>query len=105
MAYSGGNDSSMASSNDNRLPTLADKVLSNAIHPHLLAYCSRTDLLAVVSLEETVDVYRFGGQRAFSVKKRSQSGKIVGLHWIRDGTLDECPTLQMSHAIFTVIYA
>lgn len=68
-----------------RLPLLAEKLLSLPIRPNLLAYCSRTDLLALVNQEEQVDVYRLGGQRAFSVKRKGPSIGVVGLEWIRDG--------------------
>lgn len=68
-----------------RLPLQAEKVLPHAIRPHLLAYCSRTDLFAVVNDEEIADVYRLGGQKAFSVRRKSPSITVVGLEWIRDG--------------------
>lgn len=68
-----------------RLRLQAEKVLQNTIRPHLLAYCSRTDLLAVVSDDEVVEVYRIGGQRAFSIKRKSPSVSVVGLQWVRNG--------------------
>lgn len=69
-----------------RLPVQSEKVLSYAINPHLLAYCPRTDLLAVVTQDEVIEVYRIGGQHAFVVKRKSPSTTIVGLEWIRDGS-------------------
>ncbi|TIA07215.1 hypothetical protein D6C80_09909 [Aureobasidium pullulans] len=68
-----------------RLSVQSEKVLSYAINPHLLAYCPRTDLLAVVTQDEVIEIYRIGGQRAFVVKRKSPSTTIVGLEWIRDG--------------------
>ena len=68
------------------LPLQSEKVLSYAINPHLLAYCPRTDLLAVVTQDEVIEIYRIGGQRAFVVKRKSPSTTIVGLEWIRDGS-------------------
>ena len=67
------------------LPVQAEKVLPYSIHPHLLAYCTRTDLFAVVNDEEVVDVYRLRGQKAFSVKRKSPTSVVVGLKWIRNG--------------------
>ncbi|KEQ94790.1 hypothetical protein AUEXF2481DRAFT_89451 [Aureobasidium subglaciale EXF-2481] len=67
------------------LPLQSEKILSYTINPHLLAYCPRTDLLAVVTRDEVIEVYRIGGQRAFVVKRKSPSTTIVGLEWIRDG--------------------
>ncbi|KAH0286301.1 hypothetical protein KCU62_g6841, partial [Aureobasidium sp. EXF-3399] len=68
-----------------RLPLQSEKALSYTIKPHLLAYCPRTDLLAVVTQDEVIEVYRIGGQRAFVVKRKSPSTVAVGLEWIRDG--------------------
>jgi hypothetical protein len=68
-----------------RLPLQSEKALSYTIKPHLLAYCPRTDLLAVVTQDEVIEVYRIGGQRAFVVKRKSPSTTIVGLGWIREG--------------------
>ncbi|KAI4723361.1 hypothetical protein E4T48_00515 [Aureobasidium sp. EXF-10727] len=68
-----------------RLPLQSEKALSYTINPHLLAYCPRTDLLAVVTKDEVIEVYRIGGQRAFVVKRKTPSTNIVGLEWIRDG--------------------
>ncbi|KAK6000042.1 hypothetical protein QM012_004030 [Aureobasidium pullulans] len=68
-----------------RLPLQSEKSLSYAINPHLLAYCPRTDLLAVVTQDEVIEVYRIGSQRAFVVKRKSPSTTVVGLEWIRDG--------------------
>jgi hypothetical protein len=68
-----------------RLPLQSEKALAYTIKPHLLAYCPRTDLLAVVTQDEVIEVYRIGGQRAFVIKRKSPSTTIVGLEWIRDG--------------------
>jgi len=72
---------------EHRLPLQSEKALSYTIKPHLLAYCPRTDLLAVVTQDEVIEVYRIGGQRAFVVKRKTPSTIIVGLEWIRDGWL------------------
>lgn len=71
------------------LPLESEKILASAIQPHLLSYCARTDLFAVVTQEEVVDVYRFSGQRAFTVKRKDAATSVVGLQWIRDGLLDQ----------------
>jgi anaphase-promoting complex subunit 4 len=73
---------------ESRLPLQSEKALSYTIKPHLLAYCPRTDLLAVVTQDEVIEVYRIGGQRAFVVKRKGPSTFIFGLKWIRDGWSD-----------------
>lgn len=70
---------------ERQLPLLSEKALPYAIRPHLLAYCSRTDLFAIVTQDEVIEVYRLGGQRAFSVKRKSPQTTVVGLQWIRNG--------------------
>lgn len=47
-------------------------------------------MFAVVTQEEQVDVYRLGGQRAFTVKRKGPSISVIGLRWIRDGLSPLC---------------
>jgi len=74
-----------------------EKVISHTIRPHLLAYCPRTDLFAVVNDQEVVDVYRIGGQRAFTVKQKSPSVSVVGLEWIRNGVFKSSSPQTITH--------
>ncbi|GAB7349829.1 hypothetical protein MBLNU459_g0535t1 [Dothideomycetes sp. NU459] len=69
---------------DSGLVLESEKIVSVAIQSGLLTVCPRTDLLAVVTVDETVNVYRYGGQRAFSVKRIGATA-VVSLRWIRDG--------------------
>jgi hypothetical protein len=63
----------------------ADRILPQAVHPHLIACCPTMDLIAVVNHEEQLNVYRFGGQRAFGLQKKGGQGKIVSLGWKFNG--------------------
>ena len=63
----------------------SDNVLPQAVHPHLIACCPTMDLVAFVTLEEHVHVYRFGGQRVFAYSKKENFGKVVGLGWKFNG--------------------
>jgi anaphase-promoting complex subunit 4 len=85
---------------ESHLPLQSEKALSYTIKPHLLAYCPRTDLLAVVTQDEVIEVYRIGGQRAFVVKRKSPSTIIVGLEWIRGGWFHRLPrhVLQLTQS-------
>lgn len=76
----------------------AEKILLHPIHPHLIAYCPTMDLIAVVTTEENLDVYRINGQRAFGLKRKSEdlvidtikwefNGKSIAVSW-SDGTTD-----------------
>ncbi|KAF2622501.1 hypothetical protein BU25DRAFT_402517, partial [Macroventuria anomochaeta] len=82
-------------------PTLlqqAEKILLHPIHPHLIAYCPTMDLIAVVTTEENLEVYRINGQRAFGLKRKSEelvldtikwefNGKSIAVSW-SDGKTD-----------------
>lgn len=65
----------------------ADKALPQPIHPHLISYCPTMDLVAVVTQEETLDVYRLNGQRAFSLKRKNLEGKVDSICWKFNGTM------------------
>lgn len=43
------------------------------------------DLVAVVNQDEQLNVYRFGGQRAFGLQRRQGSGKVISLCWKFNG--------------------
>ena len=63
----------------------AEKILLQPIHAHLVTYCPTMDLIAVVTEEETVDVYRISGQRAFGLKRKSESVCVDALQWEFNG--------------------
>ncbi|QDS77693.1 hypothetical protein FKW77_003762 [Venturia effusa] len=63
----------------------AEKILPQPIHPHLIACCPTMDLVAVVNQDEQLNVYRFGGQRAFGLQRRQGSSKVTSLCWKFNG--------------------
>lgn len=76
----------------------SEKILLHPIHPHLFAYCPTMDLIALVTSEENLDVYRINGQLAFQLKRKSEdvtvdavqwefNGKSVAVSW-SDGSVD-----------------
>jgi anaphase-promoting complex subunit 4 len=74
-------------------PTLllqAEKVLPQPAHPHLIACCPTMDLVAVVNQDEQLNVYRFGGQRALGLQRRSPTSTVVSLCWKFNGKFDVC---------------
>jgi anaphase-promoting complex subunit 4 len=68
-----------------RLLQQAEKILLHPIHPHLIAYCPTMDLIALVTDEENLDVYRINGQKAFSMKRKSSDANIDCLCWEFNG--------------------
>ncbi|KAF2026229.1 hypothetical protein EK21DRAFT_74700 [Setomelanomma holmii] len=63
----------------------SEKILLHPIHPHLIAYCPTMDLIAVVTDEENLDVYRINSQRAFGLKRKSEDVKVDALQWEFNG--------------------
>jgi anaphase-promoting complex subunit 4 len=63
----------------------AEKILLFPIHPYLIAYCPTMDLIAVVTSEENLDVYRFNGQRAFGLKRKNEDVTVDALQWEFNG--------------------
>jgi anaphase-promoting complex subunit 4 len=44
------------------------------------------DLLAVVTIEERVEVYRISGQRAFGLQRKIQDVKVESICWKYNGS-------------------
>ena len=75
----------MESSNSPTLLQQAEKILLHPVHPHLIAYCPTMDLIAVVTTEENLDVYRINGQRAFGLKRKNESVTVDAIQWEFNG--------------------
>lgn len=63
----------------------AEKILLRPIHPQLISYCPTMDLIALVTDEENLDVYRVNGQRAFGLKRKSEDVVVEALKWQCNG--------------------
>jgi hypothetical protein len=55
----------------------------------LLSCCPTLNLLATVSTNEAVDVYRFSGQRAYGAKRRGDNAAVNSICWKYDGMLND----------------
>lgn len=64
----------------------AEKALQSVIHPNLVSYCPTMDLIAVVSQEENLDVYRLNGQRAFGRRRKDVTSTVNSICWKFNGT-------------------
>ncbi|KAF3481127.1 uncharacterized protein GIQ15_03886 [Arthroderma uncinatum] len=90
-----GRESTPAIAADTDPPTLnsvAEKELSARCKPHAFAYCPNMDLVAVVTEDEQVNVYRLNGQRvfggAYGLGEDDGEGGLVraiGLKWKENG--------------------
>lgn len=63
----------------------AEKILPRPVHARLLSYCPTMDLIAVVTTEEQLDIYRLNGQRAFGLKRKSLKNTIDYICWKFNG--------------------
>ncbi|KAF2120260.1 anaphase-promoting complex, cyclosome, subunit 4-domain-containing protein [Lophiotrema nucula] len=63
----------------------AEKILLHPIHPHLISCCPTMDLIALVTDEENLDVYRINGQRAFGLKRKSSDTTVDSICWEYNG--------------------
>ncbi|KAF2085557.1 hypothetical protein K490DRAFT_46593 [Saccharata proteae CBS 121410] len=63
----------------------AEKALPHAVHAQFLSYCPTMDLVAVVTQEEQLEVYRLNGQRAFSHKRKDTDNKVKLICWKFNG--------------------
>jgi hypothetical protein len=75
----------MATTHTPQLLQQAEKILLHPIHPHLISYCPTMDLIALVTSEENLDVYRINGQRAFGLKRKSEDVTVDALQWEFNG--------------------
>jgi anaphase-promoting complex subunit 4 len=63
----------------------AEKILLRPIHAHLISYCPTMDLIALVTDEENLDVYRINGQRAFGLKRKNEDETVDAIAWQGNG--------------------
>ncbi|KAF3041164.1 hypothetical protein E8E12_009334 [Didymella heteroderae] len=75
----------MGSLNAPALLQQAEKILLHPVHPHLIAHCPTMDLIAVVTDEESLDVYRINGQRAFGLKRKNDDVTVDTIQWEFNG--------------------
>jgi anaphase-promoting complex subunit 4 len=71
-----------------QLPLFTSKVSSAPIHPDLSVLCSPHDLIAIVTADSDVVVYRLNGQIAFTVRcKDPDEVSVSAAKWKPDGSL------------------
>ncbi len=67
------------------LHLLAETVLPQAVRPEIAAYCPNMDLLALVTVDEQLQVVRLNGQRVFSIAPGRDRGQVRSVRWKPDG--------------------
>ena len=64
----------------------SETVLHHVVKDGLLAYESRTELIAIVTASDDVEVFRLGGQRVLSLKQKELTGVPTCIRWASHGT-------------------
>lgn len=78
----------MAPENLQQLPCFASKTSSAPVQGDLSVFCSPHDLIAIVTADNDVVVYRLNGQIAFSIKcKDPDELSVTAAKWKPDGSL------------------
>lgn len=75
----------MTSTDTASLLLQAEKALPGPIRPELLTYCPTMDMIAVVTEEQVLDVYRLDGQKAFTRKRKGDDLVVESVCWKFNG--------------------
>jgi len=65
----------------------AEKEFAQPVRLRLTRCCPTMDLVAVITNEEQLDVYRFNGQRAFGLQRKNPSSAVSSICWKYNGNL------------------
>lgn len=60
---------------------------ASQINTDMVRCCPTMDLIAYVTAEERVDIFRFGGQRAFTLQRKEPDLKVTSICWKYNGTI------------------
>ncbi len=75
----------MASKDDPAMLLQAEKEFAQPVRLNLTRCCPTMDLVAVITNEEQLDVYRFNGQRAFGLQRKNASCTVSSICWKYNG--------------------
>ncbi|KAJ5038336.1 uncharacterized protein L3040_007202 [Drepanopeziza brunnea f. sp. 'multigermtubi'] len=66
---------------------LSEKILHHAANPGLITYCPSMDLVALVTADQQVLIYRLNGQRVFGAIQRASNLRVESIRWKPNGQL------------------
>ena len=64
---------------------MAEKIVQQGIDPELAAYCPTMDLIALLTIERQIHVFRLNGQKVFGVSSRKDREKVNQIRWKPNG--------------------
>lgn len=73
----------MASHSDFQI--LSEKTLHHAADPSLVTYCPSMDLLALVTTDQQVFIYRLNGQRVYGAIQKADKLGVESIRWKPNG--------------------
>lgn len=69
------------------LQVLSEKTLHHAVDPNLIAYCPSMDLVALVTTDQQVFIYRMNGQRVYGASQKAGDLKVESIQWKPNGLI------------------
>jgi len=64
---------------------IVTKNTTQDIQPQFVRCCPTMDLIAIVTRDERVEVFRLSGQRAFAVQRKAKDVRIESICWKYNG--------------------
>ncbi|KUJ12694.1 uncharacterized protein LY89DRAFT_672835 [Mollisia scopiformis] len=66
---------------------LSEKTLHHTADPALVAYCPSMDLVALVTIDQQVLIYRLNGQRVYGATQKTGAYRVTSIRWKPNGQL------------------
>lgn len=64
---------------------LSEKSLHHTADPALITYCPSMDLVALVTSDQQVLIYRLNGQRVYGATQKAGKLSVAGIRWKPNG--------------------
>ncbi|KAE9379056.1 hypothetical protein N431DRAFT_363885 [Stipitochalara longipes BDJ] len=69
------------------LQTVGEKALHQTADPDLITYCPSMDLVALVTIDQQVFIYRLNGQRVYGATQKTGNLRVDRIRWKPNGQL------------------
>lgn len=72
------------------LQILCEKALHHAVDSTLISYCPSMDLIALVTTDQQVFIYRMNGQRVYGASQKARDLRVESICWKPNGLNHDC---------------
>ena len=72
---------------------LAEKIIQAGIKASLVAYCPTMDLIALVTVDGKINVYRLSGHKVFGISSKDPLANVTQIKWKPNGKRRRPPIL------------